>query len=172
MVCEHCGAPLRADRDLGAYVCDYCESTFPPPPGDDGVLAIGQVSQKCPLCSQPLWDGSLETFSVLLCRACSGVLLAMDDLMPLVESLRARRDAPVRLILPRGNADGDRHLTCPKCGKPMNAYPYGGAGNVNIDSCEDCGVVWLDRGELRRIASAPDETHLYLEHGEPDRPES
>ena len=29
------------------------------------------------------------------------------------------------------------------------------AGNVVIDTCEPCGVNWLDPGELRRIAVAP-----------------
>jgi Zn-finger nucleic acid-binding protein len=32
----------------------------------------------------------------------------------------------------------------------------GGPGNVVIDTCERCRVNWLDSGELRRIAVAPD----------------
>jgi Zn-finger nucleic acid-binding protein len=43
----------------------------------------------------------------------------------------------------------------------MIGYPYGGPGNVNLDSCERCSVIWLDRNELRRIALAPDNTSLY-----------
>jgi len=38
----------------------------------------------------------------------------------------------------------------------MAGHPYGGGGNLNVDSCEKCGVVWLDGGELRRIVAAPD----------------
>ena len=38
----------------------------------------------------------------------------------------------------------------------MDAHPYGGGGNVNVDSCETCGLIWLDGGELRRIVAAPD----------------
>ena len=38
----------------------------------------------------------------------------------------------------------------------MIGHPYGGPGNVNIDTCERCSVIWLDRNELRRIALAPD----------------
>jgi Zn-finger nucleic acid-binding protein len=38
----------------------------------------------------------------------------------------------------------------------MLAHPYGGPGNLTIDTCERCGVNWLDPGELRRIAMAPD----------------
>jgi Zn-finger nucleic acid-binding protein len=38
----------------------------------------------------------------------------------------------------------------------MAAHIYGGPGNVVIDSCENCQVNWLDHGELRRMALAPD----------------
>ncbi len=38
----------------------------------------------------------------------------------------------------------------------MDVHFYGGPGNVVIDSCEECSLIWLDRGELMRIAHAPD----------------
>jgi Zn-finger nucleic acid-binding protein len=43
----------------------------------------------------------------------------------------------------------------------MMGHPYGGPGNVNIDTCERCSVIWLDRNELRRIVLAPDRSSLY-----------
>jgi Zn-finger nucleic acid-binding protein len=38
----------------------------------------------------------------------------------------------------------------------MEHHPYGGGGNVFLDTCESCSVNWLDRGELQRIVAAPD----------------
>ena len=38
----------------------------------------------------------------------------------------------------------------------MLGHIYAGPGNVVLDSCERCQVNWLDAGELRRIAVAPD----------------
>jgi len=38
----------------------------------------------------------------------------------------------------------------------MEAHLYAGPGNVVIDSCEECDLIWLDRGEAKRIASAAD----------------
>jgi Zn-finger nucleic acid-binding protein len=38
----------------------------------------------------------------------------------------------------------------------MLGHIYAGPGNAVIDSCERCQVNWLDPGELRRIAVAPD----------------
>ena len=43
----------------------------------------------------------------------------------------------------------------PGAGFPGGGF-YGGPGNVVIDTCERCLVNWLDPGELRRIAIAPD----------------
>jgi Zn-finger nucleic acid-binding protein len=38
----------------------------------------------------------------------------------------------------------------------MDAHFYGGPGNAVIDSCEECSLIWMDRGVLMRIAHAPD----------------
>ena len=39
----------------------------------------------------------------------------------------------------------------------MDAHFYAGPGNVVIDSCEECSLIWLDRGELMHIVHAPDD---------------
>jgi Zn-finger nucleic acid-binding protein len=56
---------------------------------------------------------------------------------------------------PRAFEDG-RALHCPLCKLAMDKHAYGGGGNVDVDSCEQCEVLWLDRGELSRIVAAPD----------------
>jgi hypothetical protein len=37
----------------------------------------------------------------------------------------------------------------------MATHPYYGPGNVVIDSCESCDLLWLDFGELKQIVDAP-----------------
>jgi Zn-finger nucleic acid-binding protein len=37
----------------------------------------------------------------------------------------------------------------------MDTHPYCGPGNIVIDSCNHCNVVWLDRGELGQVVNAP-----------------
>ena len=37
----------------------------------------------------------------------------------------------------------------------MSTHPYFGPGNVVIDNCEACELVWLDFGELKQIVDAP-----------------
>jgi Zn-finger nucleic acid-binding protein len=37
----------------------------------------------------------------------------------------------------------------------MEVHPYYGPGNVVMDSCTTCDLVWLDVGELKQISEAP-----------------
>ena len=37
----------------------------------------------------------------------------------------------------------------------MATHPYYGPGNVVLDSCGACDLVWLDFGELKQIVDAP-----------------
>ena len=42
-------------------------------------------------------------------------------------------------------------LTCPKCGSDMRSYER---NEVVVDQCTGCGGLFLDRGELERLAAA------------------
>lgn len=174
MTCEQCGAPLRPDRERGLFVCDYCGTEVLPPSTDEGVLVLDDSKFDCPLCpiASPvkLANAMLEAVPMLYCRQCHGMLIAMEDLETLLSALRAHRDRPAAYVEPRSAADAGRSLHCPRCGAAMDDHPYGGGGNVNVDSCESCESIWLDRGELRKIASAPDYEPVYLKDG--DAPES
>jgi Zn-finger nucleic acid-binding protein len=151
---------MRADRDRGLFVCDYCANQATPPLDDDGVLVLGPVKEKCPVCQSGLSNGSLESFDLLFCERCRGMLIPMEDFQPMIAALRSHRGAPTAFLAPRSSADADRTLACPKCGGRMDGHPYGGGGNVNVDTCEACEAIWLDGGELRKVASAADHVAL------------
>jgi len=147
---------MRVDRERAIFICDYCGSETVPPATDDGVMVLGQAKEKCPLCDQPLKQASLEQYDLLYCEQCHGMLVSMDDLPQLIAALRTHFAAPAAYIAPRSSDDAERVLHCPKCGAAMDDHVYGGGGNVNVDTCETCESIWLDRGELRKIASAAD----------------
>src|SRR6058998_3293683 len=46
--------------------------------------------------------------------------------------------------------ESDSQLVCPNCGGLMEIED---AGNVRVDVCLDCKGVWLDAGELERLAA-------------------
>ena len=141
-----------------------------PPAGDDGVQVLDQTKFHCPTCAGLLSEGQLEFHSLLYCAACRGMLIAMDDFGAVIEVLRSYRDRPAAALPPRNLNDSGLPRPCPRCFQPMDNHPYGGPGNVVIDTCEACSVNWLDKGELQRIASAPDYSygaHTLSKVGEP-----
>ena len=57
--------------------------------------------------------------------------------------------------MPLNPDDLRRKVRCPVCKAAMVTHPYYGPGNVVLDSCESCELVWLDFGELKQIVDAP-----------------
>jgi Zn-finger nucleic acid-binding protein len=37
----------------------------------------------------------------------------------------------------------------------MSNHKYMGPGNIIIDTCNDCDLIWLDFGELSKVVAAP-----------------
>ena len=159
MNCPTCGAPVTPRPDTEGYQCDYCHRVFYPGEEDDGVEVSaepGNSSEACPLCSVPLVQATIARTPLLTCTQCHGLLLPMPVLQALIEVLRAGGEKPA-VQTPPDRGDLKRAIQCPQCHKRMDTHFYAGPGNVIVDSCGDCMLLWLDRGELTRIAHAPDE---------------
>jgi len=110
----------------------------------------------CPVCSVALIKAAISTTSVLFCTNCRGLLLPMNELPSLIDELRSLRTESAAQTSP-DKGDLKRSLRCPSCHRLMETHFYAGPGNVILDSCGDCFLIWLDRGELMRIVHAPDE---------------
>jgi Zn-finger nucleic acid-binding protein len=157
VTCPNCGAALRVDVGRDCLACEYCRTIHIPEPDSDGVRVLSPQSDvTCPVCLVPLAEASLLSLPVAFCGSCHGLLAPVALFGELVGSLRQQNGGPGRRIQPVDQAQLDRQLTCPGCGRTMDTHVYGGPGNVVIDNCPRCEVNWLDHGELQRIAGAPD----------------
>jgi len=157
--CPTCGAPLTLRPDTEGFQCGFCHNLFFPDHEGDGVENSGQASGpilNCPLCFQPLVKASLAKTSVLYCTLCHGLLMPMQIVSDLVDELRANFDHSA-VQTPADRDELKRTIQCPKCNLRMDAHRYSGPGNVVVDTCDNCSLIWLDRGEITRIARAPDE---------------
>ncbi len=156
MNCPSCGAPMRLKPDEDSYKCDYCRSVYLPQTGDDGVRVLGESSvQACPICNKPLVSAAIAKIRILYCAGCRGMSIPMQVLETLVEQLRTQQGGAA----PQPAADASdlhRKIDCPQCRHRMDTHFYAGPGNVVVNSCESCCLIWLDRGELMRIVHAPD----------------
>ena len=143
----------------GYFFCRYCGSFhFPDTVDADGirVLSDGDEQVVCSICHTRLAQAVLDdAHPVRLCKTCRGVLMPRRSFASIVEHRRAWATNPPRPPIPLDRKELDRPLTCPVCRAAMVTHPYYGPGNVVIDSCETCQLVWLDFGELKQIVDAP-----------------
>jgi Zn-finger nucleic acid-binding protein len=154
MNCPSCGAPMHPDGET--FKCDYCKSVFVPDKNDEGVRVLGEASgQNCPVCAIPLMQATLARLSILSCTKCRGMLVPMGAFQVLIDQMREEHPDLVVAEPPVNPAELRRVIACPKCRSRMEAHFYAGPGRVVIDSCETCLLIWLDHGELSRIAHAP-----------------
>ena len=159
MNCPSCGAPMHLKPDMESFRCDYCRSVYLPQQNDEGVRVLDEaVGEACPICNIPLVNAAIAGERIDYCTGCHGMLISMGTFQSLVDELPHASGAGT-LVPPQADKDDlRRKIGCPRCHHPMDAHFYAGPGNVIIDSCETCNRIWLDRGELLRIARAADGT--------------
>lgn len=154
MNCPSCGAPMRLKPDTTSFKCEYCQSVYFPEKNDDGVRVLDEpAGQDCPLCNAPLVHAVLAGQRIAYCTGCGGMLVPMQELESLIDELRAGQGSAADPAAPDKD-DLRRKIACPQCHRSMDAHYYAGPGNVVIDSCEECCLIWMERGELMRIARA------------------
>lgn len=57
----------------------------------------------------------------------------------------------------RQNIKNICHMKCPKCGGDLNEMVFRG---IKIDKCNSCSGVWLDNGELEKLAGPGEKSSL------------
>jgi Zn-finger nucleic acid-binding protein len=158
MNCENCGAPMTLMPEREFFLCEYCGTYSFPTESHDGVRLLGQttVRERCPLCGEPLNRARLdERHPVLQCERCEGLLIDRERFSETLERRRGWAGSQPDPVRPLDRSELKRRLKCPRCRTPMSTHPYYGAGNVVIDTCDRCNLIWLDRGEMGRLVNAP-----------------
>lgn len=154
--CENCGAAMVPLPGRSYFYCEYCGSFCFPEPSEDGVIVLGKSSNvDCPICSTALSTASVTEVRVLHCPTCRGVLTTQEAFSVVVKLLRAQASGEPNAVRPVNREELQREIACPGCGMTMDTHPYYGPGNVVIDNCPRCALVWLDSGELAAIRDAP-----------------
>jgi Zn-finger nucleic acid-binding protein len=156
----------------GYFFCRYCGSFyFPESANDQGVrvVADAQGPLPCPACRKDLATAMLDgTQQVQYCRNCRGLLMSRGSFGNVIRLRRAWATGPPVNPVALSQDDLKRVVYCPNCKTRMATYPYYGPGNVVIDACDACNVVWLDFGELKQIVDAPGQDRGARELGDAD----
>jgi len=92
------------------------------------------------------------------CPKCAGIFFDEGEITALrqegTEALTEVEDAvrPTIDVLPIAEAS----RSCPSCGTDMDKYHYLYTSPVVLDSCHNCGGVWVQDGELQRMRDVLD----------------
>ena len=92
------------------------------------------------------------------CRSCGGMWLDRGELERIESTMeRDYSEELARLPDMAGQAYEQAmqsklpELACPKCDTALEQRQYGYASQIMVDSCPQCGGVWLDKGELQAL---------------------
>jgi len=158
MNCPNCGATMELVGGRNYFFCSHCGTFHFPDAGADGVRVLEKDAgnAQCGVCQKPLSSAVLPTgLTVRYCENCRGILLTRAHFAEAVASQRAWASSPPVMPAPLDRTALQRSINCPGCSREMSTHPYYGPGNVVIDTCERCDLVWLDFGELQQIVNAP-----------------
>lgn len=159
MNCQNCGAAMDLVESRRYFRCRHCGTYhFPQAIEADGIRIVGHQpdAPTCPVCATGMAHAVLDdSHPIDFCTTCRGVLLARETFAGVINARRAWATSPPAEPVPLDREALNRELTCPKCSGQFETYPHYGPGNVVIDSCGSCDVIWLDFGEMRQIVDAP-----------------
>jgi Zn-finger nucleic acid-binding protein len=158
MNCNNCGAPMVLIRERDFYRCEHCGSFHFPSSSPDGVRLVGENPEgiKCPLCDVVLQMATFDDqYRGYRCDKCRGLLFLRQVFAETVQARRRSAVTPIQVPDPPNPEELRRKLPCPGCSRPLSTHRYMGPGNVVIDTCETCDLIWLDYHELEKVARAP-----------------
>jgi Zn-finger nucleic acid-binding protein len=147
--CDAASEPVGDRNDLHRPECGLPSPTE----SADGLAVVGEPigAALCPVCRLPLVSAQIADETVCYCRQCRGFLAKNDTFAVIVTKRRALHGPHEQRTDPFDAAALGRVLTCPSCQQRMETHPYFGGGNAVVDTCEGCGLIWLDEGELAVI---------------------
>jgi Zn-finger nucleic acid-binding protein len=113
------------------------------------------MSRVCPEDLTPLDTRILHGLSLDVCPGCAGIFFDEGEIAALQsngpEALEQVEDAatPASFLY----VDSPVPKPCPGCQGPMQVYRYRYSSDIRLDGCERCGGVWVQDGELAKIAT-------------------
>jgi Zn-finger nucleic acid-binding protein/DNA-directed RNA polymerase subunit RPC12/RpoP len=158
MNCPHCGAPMILFRERDYYYCEHCQSYHFPKQDQEGLRVLGENPEgiPCPHCRDLLhlitYDDFFQGYQ---CPKCQGLLFNRTIFREAIDFRRSRIKTSPEPFSHFNPDELDRATYCPSCQKKMETFQYNGPGNIVIDTCHPCDLIWLDHGELRKVVNAP-----------------
>ena len=114
-------------------------------------------TMNCPVCGEELAVERSCGVAVMCCPGCEGLWVQRQRLGVVLDGymrrLAERQDGKLerrKRINPR-EVETVRRI-CPECGRAMAKLNYAYNSNVIVDQCDTCHGIWLDKGEVEKLA--------------------
>ena len=124
---------------------------------------------QCPACHDELREVTAGGLTVDVCReGCGGIWFDNFELQKVDQASELNLERFLAMDRdPGSKVDRATRRHCPRCQQILlMRHGYGGC-QVQVDSCPECGGVWLDSGELAQIRKEslqPDKKHVASEY--------
>jgi Zn-finger nucleic acid-binding protein len=125
---------------------------------------------KCPRCASILGAVEYDGVQIEACPACQGEWLHSGELQIIVEHHEelftpeeiAAIDAVNHELFTAEKDDHDE-LNCPLCENVrMEHFNYGDTSGIILHKCAECGGIWTDKDELKKVEILVDGWKEYL----------
>jgi hypothetical protein len=125
---------------------------------------------KCPRCGSTLNSIQYDGVQIEVCPGCGGEWLHSGELQKIVEHHAevftpkeiASIDAVNKEIFTAEKDDHDE-LNCPHCENVrMEHFDYGNTSGIVLHKCIECGGVWTDKDQLKKVEELVDGWKEYL----------
>lgn len=158
MNCPNCGAPMTLYRSRDYYHCEHCGGYHFPDQDQDGLRVLGENPEgiDCPRCRVVLrLVNYADFFQGYQCPKCQGLLFNRTTFREAIDFQRSRIKTPPDPYSTFDPVELERETFCSVCQRKMETFQYNGPGNIIIDTCHPCDLIWLDFGELQKVVNAP-----------------
>jgi membrane associated rhomboid family serine protease len=105
-----------------------------------------QTEARCPRCPGQLEPVSYEGVDLDICRLCHGLWFDKTELAKF-----NKFDVDFPLSPGKGIIKKRAGVRCPRCNVFLKVIQYAAGADFEVDRCSDCGGVWLDNYEIRKI---------------------
>lgn len=116
------------------------------------------MARNCPDCSAEMHIETVGNIKLDVCITCAGTWFDPSELRALLArdllALEMLEDKAIRSVEQQTAGPSLRH--CPACEFPLEQYHYLYTSPVVLDTCTECGGMWVEDGELSRM-------HAWLE---------
>jgi Zn-finger nucleic acid-binding protein len=105
---------------------------------------------QCPFCPGQLERARYEGLPVFQCSICQGYLIESRRVTD-IKRRGFKSKAELTNDSAAAVADNLESLRCPRCRRKMAKERAEPPSSFQIDTCQDCSLVWLDLGELAQL---------------------